>query len=425
MRPLAVAVALLVLAGGAPPSHAVQEPAASFTLPEIREGDRADYAGVHSLTLQVGTAGPVLDKRLRDVTAVPVTVSAGTVEVLRLSTATGRAERMDQSCPVLQGGTCLPWIEVDWSTQGMPGLLGATFLAGRAFAVGDAWDAAGECDACVGTPRVEVLAPQADSPPGTAYVVKVTARYRTPYYQWLYGDATLAMDASSPYPLQADLPGGTLRLVQLVRGGAPFPLGGAAPAYPPPPLRAPYVDGLPPEGVPLDGMPSWLEARRFTQRTGSSPPDAALAPVASLRFDVLEQTLRLFFPVAYETVTGQQLLWSVRTARPEGDDETRYAASIALPGVPRPDLPRTWSAATSPAAGTAPLPCATSAVPLWDGVRLALAADLLHAFRGLALSDECASLELRVFGETYDNLVENVTVDAETGSLLLAFVRSD
>ena len=403
-RLLAVAIAILAaaaFAGGqlAAPASATT---ATFTLPPFHVGDLARYhdSADGPLNLSILEPTTVLDKSMRPRTVTPVRYDAwGVTEYLSPSTMTMEAFFADCATARNPDGSCMrPYQSWQWYRQGAPAVMGATYLQGRSFHVGDAWDVPGECAECTWR-RVTIEAPDALSPPGTDFIADVQGDYVATAFK-----GRIHMSGSSPFPLLVEWAvwGTTTRLLGVDPGATPIvpPSPPELASYVPLLPVLPFADGRPVEGTPIPGWPSWSDARNAS---GPLAPEAS----AGARFVSAQYPSPLYTTVdvpspGLASATSHQI--KARYAVAGAPDEVTTYHAVTASGLDA-QGPVVYSGASRSTEGpTALPPCPERSVVVWDAVRAALDLPYLHGFEGVEIKAPRASNcrgELRITGQIY------------------------
>ena len=399
----AVAIALLAAMplGGLPFMEPVRADDPGFTLPPFRVGDVASYE--HSvdgpLDLSIGPLASVMDKSMRMVEAFPVLYAQwGSTEYVSPDTMTLETVFSDCTTERDPEGACIrPSQSWTWYHQGAPGVMGATYLQGRAFQTGDSWDLPGGCAECTSR-RVTIGPPDARSPPGADFVAHVQGDYVATAFK-----GRIHMSASSPFPLLVEWSvwGVSARLLHVTPGTAPLlaPTPPAAPSYAPLLPVLPFVEGRPVEGTPLAGWPSWSDARNLSGLI--VPEQAPGARFVSVRYPPPLSTYVDAPARDFAVARIHQI--EARYAAAAADDVTTHQAITAR--VDATQAPLLYEGSSRSAAAATPLPaCPQRSIPLWDAVRAVLALPYLHDFQGVEAKAPTAANcrgELVITGQFY------------------------
>jgi hypothetical protein len=373
-----------------------------LVVPNIRAGDRANYSGQVGLGFKVEGRHEIEDRAGRTVDAIKIAIirADGREEDHFLSVESARLEKVDRKCSVRDSSGCLPWTQASWFEQGLPDLFGATLLQGRSFSVGDAWDVSGACYLCNQAIHVSIESPNETSPAGTSFVAVVTQRLSTNPDSGLWGSMRLSMTTELAYPLQVITPRGIERLAAFSSGASLLSItDDVDPYYPPLAEVVPPEGDLPPEGDPPLGFPSWREARVLPGRLGS----LTIAPVTALEYYFLDTT-----PIS--TLHARDHIFRAHTpSSSEVDDVTTYKATQLG------SAPRAWqiSLATEPQ-WFSPA-CTNSMVPMWDAVKLGIAAQAPGTFSGFIGLFGCQYPQVVVLGAAHEWNTEQVVIDLHNG----------
>ena len=420
---------LAALAVALPLAFQLADPAQAdgpvFTLPALRVGDVATYDdGSGLVTVSIGAPTQALDKAARPVEVVPVAYApSGTTEYFSNRTMT--LELVHSSCAAARNpdGSCsMPYQRWGWTQQGAPAVLGATFLQGRSFRVGDAWNVTGDCACSYRTVTIE--APDARSPAGTDFVARIQADYALPGFT-----GRIHASATSAWPLLVE-PAfrSSSRLVSLGAGFTPiaFPAPLEEASYASPLAIVPLDHGRPAEGTPLPGWPSWSAARNAT-----GPDDADATPGArfvSIHVPFARQRTRVDDPIpGLGLVTTYDV--QSRFAIPGAPDNVTHYSTVnaTLAGV---QTPIVYEHATRGTAAASNLgACMEGSVVLWDAARFTLGLPYLHEFNGFVLDTSgptaCVGGAFVVNGQPYPPdgslaVEEDVALSATQGYLYYA-----
>lgn len=379
---------------------------AILTVPPFHIGDFAVYDDSSPGPFNISIGGPtsVMDKSMHMTEAITATFTpGGRIEFFSARTMT--LEALFAPCGRGPDGACYPLERWEWYSQGSPAILGATYLQGRSFGVGDSWELTGECAECTWR-RVTIEAPNARSPEGTDFVANIRGDYVATAFR-----GRIHMTTSSPFPLLVEGapwqgPDDTLRLLSMSPGATPIlsPIPPEDPVYVPLIQPLPFEDGRPVEGTPISGWPSWSDARN-----ASGPDEAGTTPGAQLIHVYyqagLYNQLDLLYPVDYPRFA--LVRWPTIEARyaipGEPDNVTTYHAfSASAASVPTPIIYSSATRTTAPASTIQA--CAQLSVPMWDTVRTGLSFTYLHDFKGFKLraptTITCAGA-LEVIGDGY------------------------
>lgn len=415
---LHVVVVVLLLGGLTPTSTATPS-----TLPPLVVGDSADYSGPTDLSFEVSGERLVVDGVAEHVAGFTLhTTIQGRTTEFNLGRSSMVAESVVSHCQRSTGGKCDPWSRVNWDLQGVPGIFGATLLQGRTLMAGDRWVVDGDCRACEVPIRVEIQEPDAASPAGTDLVAVVTARFKDDPSTALFLDgARLHVALDSPFPLRMDTAAGSWTLDRLTRGPGPaLEVDRIVPrSYAPVGVPARSVDGLPPEGVPLAGFPSWQEARR-----------AAVGPLPSLVREPHMLTYTFYGPigVAERGVGSRHFEVVSHHAAQSGTVETTWRGEEPVRGPLPPGL-RAWTSGQGVGTPASWDVCIDDIVPLWDAVRIANDSGVLADFTGFRAFFACQGGYLTVFGAFYGEgslrESEQLVIDLRTGLLAFAILPDE
>lgn len=417
---LAVVGVLVLLSTPATPA---QE--ASFVVGAWTAGDLADYGRVRV------TVEGLRDVAARDGVATPsvgvdLDRGNGRTQQEYVGLASRRLEVRVQQCIWSDASGCLPGNSHGWRLQGLPGFFGAAFLAGRTVTIGDTWEEVGPCGMCSGPVTVRIVAPAATSPEGTAFIAVIDGTYPS----WLrFGDITLHMGSEHPYPLRIDYVDGPLTLGSYTPGSGDVVAFGGTPREATPLEAYPFEDGLPVEGTPEGGAFSWKGSRASAL---APPPPGPLVEVSAFRGS--EELLATGLQ-SRETWTWEEQY------RVEDDDvlitveRSRHLPFLGLP------TDTATSSVSAEVAGQPLAACVDKTVPIWDGIRRAMATGMIEGLEGYVAAGLCvtsfeaergrpaliAAIEPPPHpseGGPLFGLASYVAVDATTGLLSAAIVDS-
>jgi hypothetical protein len=419
-------VGLAIVGAGLASTEAAGGPEA-FQVPPFHVGDRVEYNGSfdYSVLIQGNVA-----MRLMDGTVATLPADAATSRFFGLhdmleawDPATGAilAERF--SCPARHvsasgASECLPYVRWDWNQAGFPAMLGIAALQGVDVSVGQTWTTPRACDSCAPPTRFSVESPSPESPPGTAFSVRVEpAEGGFPWERW-----RLDMPSGSPYPLRLTVGPVQADLVHLERGDAPAGISSAtrATTFASRPGAQPYADGIPVEGTPSPGWHAWSDARNATRSTALPTDSSILTSVGVSRLD------RTLWVGDIRLTQSREARIVVDSASPGEPLNTEVAYSQTQPFpdiVGRAGLMPRWEQTESRVPGPAPEACAHRSIPLWDLVRIA------EAYAGSAdisgwhyNSYACGAERLTVSMPSPGPFEDKTTVAAQTGLLREQFV---
>lgn len=397
----------------------------TFFAAALRNGDAVVYEGPQRVAFAVTGPVVVMDRSGAQATAYEVRVDDGTPRRATdgVNRTTGRLETSSRLCVVETEGRCAPWRLREWSVHGLPHLFGATLLQGRPLRMGERVVHEGPCGFC-GPIAHTIAGPTAESPAGTAFTVRFEGTFALPGPAWILAQGILHMADDNPFPLLVETPGGQYRLESVARGEGT--LGASSDAHGPhrAPARAlPFVAGLPPEGTPLEGHPSWNEARAQARAHPAGP----LVDVAYLQE---ETTLHVANEVSVKET--EERVWRWREARETHDVVRELRQARVAPLLPV-SIRTPWHHTESPAGSTILQACAERSVPMWDLVRIARLTGALTDFTGFRLEGGCKLALMHVLGAPQGEAasgigfryVETVTMEAETGFLVSSFEWTD
>lgn len=372
----------LVALHAATPARADGE---AFTLPPFRIGDTATYNDSVDgpLTVSIGEPTRVLDASIHERDVIPVLYEPwGMTEYFSPNTMTLEAAYWDCLAARNPDGTCKrPIVGWEWYSQGSPAVMGATYLQGRTFQIGDSWLLPGDCSECSWR-RVTIESPNANSPDGTAFVANIRGDYMETAYK-----GRIHMSTSAPFPLLVEWAsrGASSRLASITQGTTPIlsPTPPDGPAYLPSPLPIlPFEDGRPVEGMPIPGWRSWSDARNASQS-----PEAGGEPNARFASVSYPSPTRTYIDIPTPNILVlTDYVVEARFALPGAEDRlTKYRATTAtVAGEETPYLQqgRTETLLTPTNLSL----CPEQSVPIWDSARLAMSLPYLHDFRQISLA---------------------------------------
>ena len=427
---LAVAIAMLSALPFAGLHVAIRARAddATFTLPPFQTGDYAAYEDSQDgfLNLSVGALTSVMDKSMRLKDAIPVAYDSwGATEYFSPTTMSLEAHHLECAVARNPNGTCMrPLENWQWYRQGSPAVMGATYLQGRSFSIGDSWNLTGECSECTWR-RVTIESPNERSPMGTDFVAHIRGDYIDTAFK-----GRIHMSGNQAFPLLVEWAvwGTTTRLLNMTPGSIPIlpPTPPEDPSYSARLPALPFQNGRPVEGTPLPGWPSWSDARNATGPEEATTTSGAQLIHVHYHSPTYNQ-LDLKYPVEYERFSRVDFHdVEARFAIPDESDSltTYYADTASVAGFQSPII--YTSATHTTAAASTVVSCPQLSVPLWDTVRAVMGFGYLHDFNGMRLraptTATCAA-SLEIVGQFYSppeggwGVAEHLSISAHRGYL--------
>lgn len=408
-----------------PGSLSAEAEARSWTLPAFAANATVGYAGSFDLVMTIGPVANVLDKSLRTTSVLPIriVVDGGALDYNQLvSVETGHLEAVDHACVRRSGETCDGWRVRDHASQGLPGLFGASALAGRTWSDGEAFTIPGQCSACGEGPRRARVANVGDDPAAprdARFKATYSAEWRAPDFI-TSDEVTLYFDAE-PYPLAVRSGERAYNRTYFVASGPLVPLGAQGKTYPPIGPQETWAD-LPPEGTAPTGVGSLHDAMEAT----AAPEGFGSAQPRTIEYERYPGTTRV---IGHDVIEEHRDVWRVDLATSDAGATTQYqreAFVVTLTPRPTPIPVHTpWTRTTFVSAGAActhlgPL------VPMWTQAERLVADGLLSGAEILRWDLGCERPLLTIVGLPQGppdalglRLGEQVDVEQASGTLAL------